>query len=224
MIPVTCRLLRAGILAAVASVTLTVAALSPARAACYTPAQQLPAQTISAFKVDPAQLLGQFRDGGAIMIGQIRDLVASDPTTLPLIIALLGNPNITADQVNAIGFGLGQSALVCLRVDQAFATEIQHLVAATNNDPMIVAFSSVLGDRPIAALGGGAGGASGGGGGGQINPITGLGTFSGGPSFFANTSTPNTATNLFTSSSLTPGSPATNTTTVTNVTIVSPSR
>ena len=222
------RLLRASTLAAVAFVSLAVAGFGPARAACYDPQQQLPAQTLADFKADPAQLLQQFPNAGPGLISRIRDLVASDQATLPLIIQLLSTANLTLtpDQVNALGIGLGQAALVCLRVDQAFATEIQNAVAAANNDPFAVAFAGVLGDRPIAALGGGAGGVSGGAGGGQTNPITGTGTFTGTPTFFGNTATQNTGTNFFTAPSVTAGGVTINntTTTTTPVTPVSPTQ
>jgi hypothetical protein len=221
------RMLRVSTLAAVALAGLAVAAPGRAQAACYNPQQALPAQTIADFvaNANRGQFLSGFPAGGASLIAQIRDLVASDPTTLPLILQLLANAN--GEQLNAIGIGLGQGALVCTRVDQAFATEIQQAVAATNNDGVMVAFASVLGDRPIAALGGGGGGASGGAGGGQINPITGSGT--GGSSTtptFTSFFTRNTGTNLFTSSSSSPGSPGgtSTTTNTTTVTSVSPSK
>ena len=211
---------RARAFGAVAAVALALGASGVAQAACYNPEQQLPAQTVADFIADPARFLAQYPTGGAVLIAQIRDLVASDPATLQLIITSL-TATANPEQLNAIGLGLGQAALVCLRTDQAFATEVQNAVATLDNNAVTVAFASVLGDRPTAALGGG-GGVSTGGSGGQTNPISGLGTSNGGPSTFANTFTRNVGTNLFTAPSVGAGGGTTTTTTV--ITIVSPTQ
>jgi hypothetical protein len=149
------------------------------QAECYPALQALPAQTISAFTANPAQLLLQYPDGGGPMISRIRDLAASDPATLQLILGLTTNAN--SDQLSAIGAGLGQAALVCIRTDQAYSTEIQQAVAAANNNAVTLAFAAVLGDRPIGAVGGGGG--DGGGGGGPTDPFSGPGTFFTGGTF-----------------------------------------
>jgi hypothetical protein len=130
-------------------------------AACFDQQQVLPAQSIADFKANVAGLLQRYPNGGAELISRIRDLAASDSATLPLILGLISNVN--GDQLNAIGTGLGQAALVCIRTDQAYSTEIQQAVAATNNSPLTLAFTAVLGDRPIGGLGGGGGGGDGGG-------------------------------------------------------------
>ena len=190
-----------------------------AQVACYGPQEQLPAQAIADFTANPTQLLQQFPNGGADFISKIRDLVASSPATLPFILDLgkIANPS----QIDAIGTGLGQAALVCVRTDQAYANEIQQAVAAINNDALTLAFAAVFGDKPIGAVGGGGGG---GGGGGPTSPLFGaLGGFGGSSTTFGNTGTPNREPDLFTFSStsgISPGSP-TNTVTTTSV---SPSR
>jgi hypothetical protein len=117
----------AGALALAIAAFILLAGGSSARAACYGPQQQLPAPTIAQFTANPAQLLTQYPNGGPEMISTIRDLVASDPTTLPLILSLL--PNASTGGLNAIGTGLGQAALICVHTDQAFATEIQQALA-----------------------------------------------------------------------------------------------
>jgi hypothetical protein len=94
------------------------------------------------------------------MISMVRDLVASDQAALPLVLDLSANGN--PDQINAIGTGLGQAALVCSRTDQLFANEIQQMVAASNNRSLVLAFTEVLGDQQLSDAGGG--GAGGGGG------------------------------------------------------------
>ena len=199
-----------------ASVLIMGGALSPVRAACYPQAQQLPAATLAQFKANPAQMLTQFPDGGAQMISMIRDLVASDPTTLPLILDLAKTAN--ADQMNAIGTGLGDGALICIKTDQAFANEIQQMVAALGNQTIAQAFTGVLGDQGIAAVGGAGGGA--GGGGEEGTGTTGGGGFGGGTNNFSLTTSVTNNGNYFTSSFASGSSPGTTTTT----TSVSPSR
>lgn len=141
---------------------LVLAASEFADAACYNSQQALSAKTIGQFRSEPAQLLSEHPRGGARMISMVRDLVASDEAALPLVLDLSANGN--PDQINAIGTGLGQAALVCSRVDQLFANEIQQMVAASNNRSLVLAFTDVLGDQQLAAAEGGGGGGGGGGG------------------------------------------------------------
>ena len=133
-----------------------------AAAACYNSQQALPAKAITQFRSDPAQLLSEHPRGGVRMMSMVRDLVASDQAALPLVLDLSAKGN--ADQINAMGTGLGQAALICSRVDQMFANEIQQMVAASNNHPLTIAFTEVLeinSWRP--QMGGGGGGGGGGG-------------------------------------------------------------
>jgi hypothetical protein len=127
-----------------------------ARAACYDPGQQLPAQAVSRFINEPGKLLTQFPNGGPQMISLIRDLVASDPGTLPLITEL--NTRANPDQVRAIGAGLGQAALVCAHTAQAFSEEIQKVTIAANNKPMTEAFGAVMGNQFLGLANPGVGG------------------------------------------------------------------
>ena len=163
-------------LAGIALAGLLAFAGGEARASCYSGTQQLPAATVAAFLAGPAKLLADHPNGGAAMISLVRDLVASDPATLQPILALLVNAN--ADQAAAVGTALGQAAQLCAKTDQPFAVQVQQALAATGNQPAILAFAAVAGDRPIGAVGGGApggaGGAGAGGGGGPINstPLT----------------------------------------------------
>jgi len=101
---------------------LVVAASGSAQAACYGPQQQLPAKTVAQFTAKPEQLLSKYPNGGAQMVSMVRDLVASDPAMLPFVLDL--SPIGNADQVNSIGAGLGQAALVCSRTDRTFTGEI----------------------------------------------------------------------------------------------------
>jgi hypothetical protein len=143
-----------------------------AQAACYGAGEQLSGQTLSQFINDPSRLLTQYPSGGPQMISLIRDLVASDPGTLPLIINL--DAKAGPDQLQAIGTGLGQAALVCKRTAQAFSNEIQQMAIATNNQPLTQAFAGVMGDQFLGlagpSVGGGGAGVTG-----QVVPGVGAG-------------------------------------------------
>src|ERR1700693_1243233 len=120
-----------------------------AQASCYSSRQQLPATTVAQFRADPGQLQSKYPNGGARMISMVRDLVASDSAMLPHVLDLSANSN--ADQINAIGAGLGQAALVCARGGPTFRNEIHQVVAVENNPPLAVTFAAVVGNVPIAA-------------------------------------------------------------------------
>jgi hypothetical protein len=151
------------IVAPALAVILTVGVGEAAQAACYDAAQQLPTRVVSQFINEPGKLLTQFPSGGPQMISLIRDLVASDPGTLSLVTEL--NTKANADQVQAIGTGLGQAALVCARTAQAFSDEIQRVAIAANNKAMTQAFGAVMGDQFLGlaapAFGGGGAGTTG---------------------------------------------------------------
>lgn len=140
--------------AAALAATITTAA----SAAVYPPQRQLPATVISEFKAAPNSLLQQYPTGGPQLISRVRDLGASDPTTLPGLIALLKDPATTKDQMRAIVGGLAQVARMAAQSDQAFANEIQAAIANTGNQDVIAAYQAATGDVQIAATGGGAGG------------------------------------------------------------------
>ena len=198
--------------------TLVGVTSSHAQVTCYGPSDRLPQQDVTDFTNNPGQLLQRFPDGGPDLISHVRDLAATSGATLQPLLDLVANAN--PHQVDAIGTGLAQAALVCVRYDQQFATEIQQAVAALGNQALELAFAAVLGDKPIGAVGGGGGG---GGGGGPTNSLfgsTGLagGTSGGFPSF----GTINHPTNFFTLSGPTGSSPTFPTSTPS--TSVSPTR
>jgi hypothetical protein len=143
-----------------------------AQAACYSAGEQLSGQALSQFINDPSRLLTQYPSGGPQMISLIRDLVASDPGTLSLIINL--NAKANPDQLQAIGTGLGQAALVCKRTAQPFSNEIQRMAIATNNQPLTQAFAGVMGDQFLGladpSVGGGGAGVTG-----QVGSVSGVG-------------------------------------------------
>ncbi|MCK1521656.1 MULTISPECIES: hypothetical protein [unclassified Bradyrhizobium] len=148
-------------LAAAAALAATLA--TAASAAVYPPQRQLPTQVISDFKGAPTSLLQQYPTGGPQLISRVRDLGASDPTTLPGLIALLKDPATTKDQMRAIVAGLAQVARMAAQTDQAFANEIQTAIAGSGNPEVIAAYQAATGDVAIAAAGGGGGGSGSGG-------------------------------------------------------------
>lgn len=150
-------------LAAAAALAATLA--TAASAAVYPPQRQLPTQVISDFKGAPTSLLQQYPTGGPQLISRVRDLGASDPTTLPGLIALLKDPATTKDQMRAIVAGLAQVARMAAQTDQAFANEIQTAIAGSGNPEVIAAYQAATGDVAIAAAGGGGGGGGSGSGG-----------------------------------------------------------
>ncbi|MDE5445725.1 hypothetical protein GWG65_30815 [Bradyrhizobium sp. CSA207] len=160
-------------LAAAAALAATIS--SAASAAVYPPQRALPAQVISEFKGSPTSLLQQYPAAGAQLISRVRDLGASDPSTLPGLIALLKDPATTKDQMRAIVAGLAQVARMAATSDQAFANEIQTAIAGSGNPDVIAAYQAATGDVAIAAAGGGAGG----GGSGSGGPINGGGNTGG---------------------------------------------
>jgi hypothetical protein len=128
------------------------------------------------------------------MKSMVRDLVASDQAALPLVIDRSAKGN--ADQINAIGTGLGQAALICSRVDQMFANEVQQMVAASNNQSLVLAFTGVLGDQQLASVENGGGGGGGGGAGETANKAI-FGAFVGSNGELnSDTSVKNTPTNI----------------------------
>jgi hypothetical protein len=168
-----------------------------ASAACYAPDQQLPAQAVSDFLGSSNQLLQDPKNaqGGAEMISLVRDLVASNPATLPMVIALIANAN--SAQQTAIGTGLGQAAALCLRPDPTFAADIQTQLAGSTSDNAKNAYAAVTGNQPIRSVAGG-GGVSGGSSGGSTGFVvgsTGTGT---GFTPFTSSGTSNSSTNFFT--------------------------
>lgn len=174
--------------AAAFAATITTAA----SAAIYPPQRQLPATVITEFKAAPNSLLQQYPTGGPQLISRVRDLGASDPTTLPGLIALLKDPATTKDQMRGIVAGLAQVARMAAQTDQAYANEIQAAIAGTGNADVIAAYQAATGDVAIAATGAGGGGTGAGGPTGNGFPTGG-----GGSSFtrFGNNTTNNNAPN-----------------------------
>ncbi|WP_298241376.1 hypothetical protein [uncultured Bradyrhizobium sp.] len=179
-------------MAAAAALAATIS--TAASAAVYPPQRQLPATVISDFKAAPSSLLQQYPTGGPQLISRVRDLGASDPTTLPGLIALLKDPATTKDQMRGIVAGLAQVARMAASSDQAYANEIQAAIAGTGNADVIAAYQAATGDVQIAATGGGAGGGGTGAGGPTGNGFP-TGGGGGGTVVFGNNTTGNNAPN-----------------------------
>jgi hypothetical protein len=136
--------------------------LSPAIAAVDWSSQALPPEVIRQFLADPATLLDEYPNGGAKLITQVRDLAISDPATLKPLLGLLALAN--AEQASAIGTALGQVAMMALKTDQAYATQIQEAIVAAQNNAALVAFSAAIGGSiQLSATAAGGGGGGGGG-------------------------------------------------------------
>jgi hypothetical protein len=191
-------ILRARSSASLVALALWFGSSLSASAACYAPDQQLPAPTVSDFLGNPSQLLKDPKntDGGADMIAFVRDLVASNPATLPRVIALLDNANPA--QQTAIGTALGQAAGLCIRPDPTFAADIQAQLAASISDNAKATYAAVTGNQPIRGVAGG-GGVSGGSSGGSTGVVVGaIGSSSTAFTQFSSNGTPNSVTNFFT--------------------------
>ena len=150
---------------------------STAEAACFSGNQVLPAAQVDGFLADPRRLLQSNPDGGAGMVSRVRDLIASNPTSLPVLMALL--PDANPIQRAAIGTGAAQAATICVRTDQVFANQIQQAVAASAIQDAILAYTATAGGTQTAAVGAGGGGGGGGLGGPLGSALSGIG--GGGP-------------------------------------------
>ena len=106
------------------------ATLTSAAAAVYSPERALRAQTIQEFLSDPAVLLAQFPDGGANGCASPRS--RSDASTLSALVGLLATAN--TNQTNAIGTGLGQTDVLAVKTDPAYANAIQQAIARTSTN------------------------------------------------------------------------------------------
>jgi hypothetical protein len=202
---------RSGLPALLVAVALWFGSAGSATAACYTLDQQLPAQTINDFLGNSNQLLQDPKNanGGADMIALVRDLVASNPATLPRVIALLASANPA--QQTAIGTGLGDAANLCITPDPTFAADIPSQLALSSSDSAKTAYAAVTGKpiRSVAGGGGVSGGSSGGSTGGTLGPTTSSSSFT----QFSSNSTINTETNFFTGSTSSAGGAGTTATT-----------
>lgn len=171
-----------------------------AKASCLAQDKQIPAQEVSDFLANPGAILDkpENANGGGVLIVKIRDIVASNPATLPAVVALLKNAN--TGQQTAIGTGLGQAANLCNVPDPTFATDIGTQLAQSNSQLAQTNFALVTG-KQTGGIGGGGGGFSNGGVGNGTGPgfaAAGGGTTSFQP--FSSSGVQTSGTNYFTSS------------------------
>lgn len=181
---------------------ITTALSQAASAACYGPDKQMSPQAVSDFLANPSSLLTNPANaqGGDGFTNSIRDLVASNPSTLPVVIDLLKSANNA--QQSAIGTGLGNAANLCNVPDPTFATEIAAQLAKATSTPAQIQFALATG-KPIGSVGGGGagGGVSAGGVGGSTTGSA--NGFSSGstPAPFTSGGSPTSVTNYFTGGS-----------------------
>ena len=114
-------------------VSIGLRAVAPIAAFAQSPAQQnrvLPSEDVQNFLANPSVLLTVHPNGGSRMIARVRDLSVSDPATLDALVGLLSTAN--SDQATAIGLGLGQTALMVVKTNQAYADRIQSTLVAAD--------------------------------------------------------------------------------------------
>lgn len=172
-----------------------------ANAACYAPDQQMPAQAVSDFLAQPSNLLSQPENanGGDALTAAIQGLVASNPSTLPVIIGLLNGAN--SQQQKAIGAGLAGAANFCIGRDGGLTAEIQKQVVASSSVDAKTTFAALTANLLIGSVGGGAGGSTSAGAvGGQTTPVTSSGLSGSSLQTFGSNSVLNASTNYFSSS------------------------
>lgn len=129
-------------------------ASSIANAAIFGPEQRLPEPVIAQFKTTPSSMLQQFPDGGLQLISLVRNLVASDSTTLPVVVSILKDVAANKDQTRDIVIGLAEAARLAVIIDQQFANEINVAIAATGNADVIVTYKAAVDDASISASSG----------------------------------------------------------------------
>jgi hypothetical protein len=170
-----------------------------ANAACYAPNQQMSPQAVSDFLAQPSGMLGkpENANGGDGLTASVQDLVASNPSTLPVIIGLLSGAN--PQQQKAIGAGLAGAANFCISRDPALAGEIQKQVVASNSTDAKTTFAALTANLLIGSVGGGAG-VSGGSVGGQTSPTSSSSLGSSSFQALGSSGVLNASTNFFTSS------------------------
>ncbi|MBI5128451.1 MAG: hypothetical protein HZA66_03330 [Rhodopseudomonas palustris] len=133
-----------------------------ASAAVLPPSQRVADAKIAEFKNSPQTLLTQ-NTTAASLTQATKLLVASDASTLSLVISLLTNSSTSPQQVQSLVTGLAQAAtLAAAAGDQAFANEIQAAVANTNNPTILAAYQGAVNASLIASTGGAGGGGGGG--------------------------------------------------------------
>jgi len=123
-----------------------------------------PAQLVADFLAMPDRLLSTHPDGGDAMAAQVRLLVLTDPSTLDEILALLERPEITDDQKDAIGKGLGSAvaALAAIDPDDPAIERIRTALDNAGDETALTAYLDAIGEEATAAVTtGGAGGAGG---------------------------------------------------------------
>ena len=130
-----CGLLGAGLAAS------CITAVSPAMAQVNTPNKAVSPNNVQDFLANPATLLADHPTGGALLVARVRDLSSSDPATLDALIGLL--PGANSEQASAIGLGLGQTAMIVVKTNQAYANQIQQAIVGADESQNAVPANAV---------------------------------------------------------------------------------
>ncbi len=131
---------------------------------CFSGTGAVSGPQMDAFKATPASVLtGNPSD--SVLSGSIRDLAATETNVTATLLKLAADPATVDGQRAAIGAGLGRAVNVCRPQHSDLADEIsQAVAAAVVNNPTLAGLrtafeASLLGQTPVAALGGAAPGA-----------------------------------------------------------------
>jgi hypothetical protein len=137
--------------AEVSPVPLVEPVVAPIEESCLAQPLRLAKEKVDAFMSAPDGLLKVFPSGGAALSSQTRALAATDISTVDILlkIAVTANP----PQKAAIGAGLAQASLICLRGHQELAQKIQEKLAAAQDVKLTEAFVAAANQVEAASLG-----------------------------------------------------------------------
>jgi hypothetical protein len=111
-----------------------------AAAGCLNSASSLDPSEISAFIEQPTKLLERYPAGGPAMSARVQRLAASDPSTIPALIALAKDAKPL--HIVALSMGLGRATAHCSAKRPDIARAIRQLVAAEGSPSLRALFSS----------------------------------------------------------------------------------
>ncbi|KQP29879.1 hypothetical protein ASF49_14440 [Methylobacterium sp. Leaf104] len=134
----------AALFGAVVSTGLSISGASAATDGCMpsrSPEAEASAERLAA---DPASLLTQFGAGGGTMAIEVRNATLRSPDLVDRLLTLNGKG--TADQMRALGTGLGAAAVICMRSNPTIALRMQRAVVVAGNQDVQRGFEGVAGD------------------------------------------------------------------------------
>ena len=141
----------AAVLAALTAGPAAFAQTTGAQGSCLLPPAKLSDAVVKSFKDQPSELLALHPNGGPAMSQYVRRLAGSDPSTVPLLIALAKDANPA--HVVAIGIGLAKAAAVCARTQPEVGKAIKEQVAQSGLQSLESAFAVGLSSYEVTGLG-----------------------------------------------------------------------